>query len=62
MEFVWDDEVNAVILGQDFAAEMETLFAADLEASHDIKPKEWKGRPFTCRLREWFSRLFSYWL
>ncbi|HUJ89387.1 MAG TPA: cardiolipin synthase [Syntrophorhabdales bacterium] len=60
--FARNDEVNAVILGQDFAAEMEAMFTADIEASHEIRPEEWKSRPLTGRMKEWFSRLLSYWL
>jgi cardiolipin synthase len=60
--FARNDEVNAVILGQKFATEMEALFTADMEASNEITPEEWGKRPFSSRLKEWFSRLFSYWL
>ena len=60
--FARDDEVNAVILGQDFAAEMEAMFADDIEASNEITPEAWSSRPLTSRVKEWFSRLLSYWL
>jgi cardiolipin synthase A/B len=60
--FARNDEVNAVILGQEFAAEMEAMFAADVEASNEIRLEEWKSRPLTSHIKEWFSRLLSYWL
>ena len=60
--FTRNDGVNAVILGQNFAGAMEAMFAADLKASHEIRPKEWRSRPFTGRIKEWFSPLLSYWL
>lgn len=60
--FARNDEVNAVILGQDFAAAMEAMFAADIEASKEITPEEWRSRPLTGRVKEWLSRLLSYWL
>ena len=60
--FARNDEVNAVIMGQNFAAAMEAMFAADVETSHEIRPEEWRSRPFTGRIKEWFSRLLSYWL
>jgi phosphatidylserine/phosphatidylglycerophosphate/cardiolipin synthase-like enzyme len=60
--FARNDEVNAVILGQEFADEMEAMFAADIEASNEIRWEEWKGRPLTGHIKEWFSRLLSYWL
>ena len=40
-----DDEVNAVVLSREFAAEMEKTFAKDLAESHQIKWEEWKERP-----------------
>lgn len=60
--FARNDEVNAVILGQGFAAEMEAMFAADIKASKEITPQEWRSRPLTSHIKEWFSRLLSYWL
>jgi cardiolipin synthase len=57
-----DDEVNAVILSREFAAEMEKSFAKDLAESHEIKWEEWKERPVFLKLREWFAHLFVHWL
>jgi cardiolipin synthase len=60
--FLSDDEVNAVILGREFAAEMEKMFAKDLAESDQIKWEEWKKRPLLPRIREWFAHLFSRWM
>lgn len=60
--FLRNDEVNAVILGRDFAAQMEAMFVRDLERSDRIDLESWKRRPFHERMREWISRLFGYWL
>lgn len=57
-----NDEVNAVILGNDFAGEMEKMFANDLENSKQIKWEEWKKRPLLPRVRGWFVNLFGRWL
>jgi cardiolipin synthase len=57
-----NDEVNALILGNDFAVEMEKMFANDLENSRQIKWEEWKTRPLLPRVREWFVNLFGRWL
>jgi cardiolipin synthase A/B len=57
-----DDEVNAVILSREFAAEMEKSFARDLAESHQIKWEEWKERPLISKMREWFAHLFDHWL
>jgi cardiolipin synthase len=60
--FLRNDEVNAIILGQDFGDEMEAMFAKDLESSNQIQLEQWKKRPFKERLKEPLSRLFQYWL
>ena len=60
--FLRNDEVNAIILGQDFAEEMEMMFQTDLQQSREILLTRWKKRPFKDRLREWFTRLFRHWL
>ena len=57
-----NDEVNAVILSREFAAEMEKTFAKDLVESHQIKWEEWKERPLFSKMREWFAHLFVHWL
>ena len=60
--FLRNNEVNAIILGVDFADQMENLFMKDLENSDEIHLAQWEKRPLPERLREWFSRLMSYWL
>lgn len=60
--FLSDDEVNAVILSREFAAEMEEMFARDLAESDQIQWEEWKERPLADRIREWFAHLFARWL
>jgi cardiolipin synthase len=60
--FLSDDEVNAVILSREFAAEMEEMFAGDLAESDQIQWEEWKERPLADRIREWFAHLFARWL
>jgi cardiolipin synthase len=57
-----NDEVNAVILGKEFAVEMERMFANDLENSRQIKWDEWEKRPLLPRFRDWFANLFGRWL
>ena len=60
--FLRNDEVNAVILSRDFAAEMEAMFGKDIEDSHQIHLEQWKKRPFGERAKEWLTRLLQYWL
>jgi cardiolipin synthase len=56
--FSTNEEVNAVILSREFAAEMEKMFAQDLAESDEIRWEEWKRRPLVVKIREWFSHLF----
>jgi cardiolipin synthase len=60
--FLRNDEVNAVILGRDFATEMEALFQQDIANSNQIILEQWKKRPFGDRMKEWLARLLQYWL
>jgi len=60
--FSSNDEVNAVILSKEFAAEMEKMFAWDLAESDEIRLEEWETRPLINRIQEWFAHLFARWL
>jgi len=60
--FLHNDEINAVILGSDFANQMEAMFSRDLEQSDQINLAQWEHRPITSRFKEWLSRLPEYWL
>jgi cardiolipin synthase len=54
--------VNAVILGRDFAIEMEAMFEKDIANSNQIILEQWKKRSLHGRIKEWLARLFQYWL
>ena len=60
--FLRNDEVNAIILGRDFADKLEAMFRSDLEESTQLLLEQWEKRPLSARLKEWFARLFSHWL
>jgi cardiolipin synthase len=60
--FVHNNEVNAVVVGGDFARSMQKMFRADLENSARIDPQEWQERPASDRMKEFLSGLLSYWL
>jgi len=60
--FLHNDEVNAIVLGKDFAAEMESLFGADVAASARIEPDAWDKRGIRERLRESLARMWAYFL
>jgi len=60
--FSTNDEVNAVILNKEFAAEMEKMFAGDLAESDEIRLEAWENRPVLNRFKEWFAHQFQRWL
>jgi cardiolipin synthase len=60
--FSSNDEVNAVILSREFATEMEKMFDQDLTESDQVRWEDWKKRPFSLKVKEWFSHLFAHWL
>ena len=57
--FLYNDELNAVILGRDFAAQMETMFRADLAHSDEVELAQWRTRPLPLRVTEWSARLIE---
>ena len=60
--FVANNEVNAIVLGEDFGAEMEAMFKRDLTVSTPITAETWKERPVHRRMKEWLARIFERWL
>jgi cardiolipin synthase len=60
--FVRNNELNVVVIGTDFADELEKLFDEDLAHSNEITREEWSKRPVSSRLKEFFSILLSHWL
>lgn len=57
--FLDNDEVNAVILGREFAQQMQAMFAKDLEASQAIDPAGWERRSIQFRVKEWLARVWG---
>lgn len=60
--FLHNDEVNAVIFGEDFARQMEDLYRFDLERAREVTLEDWRSRPLFDRVKEIFSRMLQYWL
>jgi cardiolipin synthase A/B len=54
---VWNNEIDAIILGPAFGAEMEATFAADVAASRTINLATWRDRGLGERLRELRAKL-----
>jgi len=57
--FLDNDEVNAVVLGHDFAQQMKTMIARDLEASEAITLENWEKRSLMLRIKEWGASLWQ---
>lgn len=60
--FLLNDEINAVILGRGFAAQMDAMFADDLTKSDAIVLDTWRHRSWLSRSKEQMARLGAYWL
>jgi cardiolipin synthase len=54
-----NNEVNAVVLGRDFAQQMLAMFAADLAMSDAIDAERWERRPLSFRFKEWMARVWG---
>jgi cardiolipin synthase len=59
---VYNDELNAVVLGADFAAQVLAVFNRDLANSEQITLAKWQGRPIRDRLKETAARTWALWL
>ncbi|SFF09167.1 cardiolipin synthase [Nitrosomonas sp. Nm166] len=55
-------ELNAIIIGEDFCTQMNSLFNKDLKFSKLITLEEWRERSAGARLKEKMARLWAQWL
>jgi len=60
--FVHNQEINAVILGAEFGAQMAAMFELDLASSTRITRAAWRERPLHTRVKEIGARLWARWL
>ena len=54
-----NEEINGIVLGREFAAQMQAAYARDITASDEIKLDRWQQRSLGLRLKEWMARLFG---
>ena len=54
---VWNNEIDAIILGPEFGAKMEAMFASDVAASRVISLQAWRQRGVGERLREFRAKI-----
>ncbi len=59
--FLFNREVNAIMLGSEFAQQMESSFARDMAHSRRIVAETWRRRSIAQRVEEWLANLASYW-
>lgn len=57
--FLDNDEINAVVLGRDFARQMSAMIASDIAASTEIRLEDWKKRSMLLRVKEWGASLLQ---
>lgn len=60
--FLHNQEVNAVVLGPEFGAQVKAMFDKDLAASDEITRAEWRRRGLGLRVKELFAQTWEYWL
>lgn len=60
--FVDNSELNVIVLGEDFGAEMAALFNRDRAASQPVTPQAWSQRGLQQRALETLGRLAERWL
>ena len=59
---LYNDEINAVIIGPEFAAQMNGVFRKDLAESEEITREKWVDRSIGQRLKELAARAWARWL
>jgi cardiolipin synthase A/B len=58
--FLHNEEINAVVLGPGFGAQMQAMFDADVALSDDITLEKWEQRPLADHVKEISSRAWAY--
>jgi cardiolipin synthase A/B len=57
---LFNDEVEAIVLGRKTAGELEKVFEQDQATAKEIKLEEWERRPVTNRMTDFFQRSLQY--
>lgn len=60
--FLHNHELNAVVLGAGFGAQLQAMFERDLAESDVISLTQWQRRTLDLRFKEWFAGAWQYWL
>ena len=59
---VFNNEVDAIILGADTAAQVEAVLQRDMAASAPVTLAAWRARSLNERFEEFEARLWEYWM
>jgi cardiolipin synthase len=59
---VFNNEVDAVMLGHATAAQVEALMQSYMQVAHKVELRDWRNRPLAARMREWRARIWQYWM
>lgn len=57
---LFNDEVDAVVLGREAAGSLERVLEEDQARAKEIKLSEWRKRPLTDRIGDFFHRTWQY--
>lgn len=57
---LFNDEVEAIVLGRKTAGELEKVFEQDQAGAKEITPEEWEKRPVTDRMTDFLQRTLQY--
>ncbi len=60
--FIYNYELNVMVLDPGFGGEMESAFSEDLRDSRELSAEQWRKRPFGQRIKEWAAQLAQYWI
>ncbi len=60
--FLHNHELNAVVLGPEFGAQVQAMFDRDLAGSDAVLLPAWQQRPVMLRVKELLARVWAYWL
>jgi cardiolipin synthase len=60
--FLHNDEINAFIFGAHFGGQMEKQYIQDISNARLVQMDEWKRRPFSDKIKEYWSWALEYWL
>ena len=58
----YNQEISAVVLGQEFGAQMTAMFEKDIESSRLVTLEKWRQRSISVRLKELGARLWARWM